>query len=167
MSDSMNGFRLHQVEILNWGVFDKKIFRISPNGATTLLTGANGAGKTTYVEALLTLLVPERKMRHYNQASGATSRKDERTEESYVMGEIGMKEIGEKSLLNNYLRPQKSKIQSFLLAVFFNGERYISLAQIRWFSGSQMRRTYIVGRTALSIKDDCRCLNHLAIGNVN
>ena len=153
MNDQLNGFRLHHVEICNWGVFDKTIFRISPNGLTTLLTGANGAGKTTYVEALLTLLVPERKMRHYNQASGATSRKDERTEESYVLGEIGMKEGGD-SPLNNYLRPDKTKFQSYLLAVFFNGERYVSLAQIRWFFGSQMRRTYIVGRTELSIKDD-------------
>ena len=153
MNEVMTGFRLHHVEICNWGVFDKKIFCISPKGATTLLTGANGSGKTTYVEALLTLLVPERKMRHYNQASGTTSRKDERTEESYVMGEIGMKEVGE-SRLNNYLRPDRSKIQSYLLAVFFNGERYVTLAQIRWFSGSQMRRTYIVCRTEISIKND-------------
>ncbi|KAA6340494.1 hypothetical protein EZS27_011639 [termite gut metagenome] len=60
------GYRLQRVEIFNWGVFDKQIFSISPEGNTSLLTGANGAGKTTYLEAILTLLVPERRMRRYN-----------------------------------------------------------------------------------------------------
>ncbi len=149
----MPGFRLHHVEICNWGVFDKKIYCISPKGETTLLTGANGAGKTTYVEALLTLLVPEQRMRRYNQASGATTRKDERNEMSYVMGEIGMKNGGEGAT-SHYLRDNKSKTQSYLLAVFFNGERYVTLAQVRWFSGSEMRRMYIVGRTKLSLTTD-------------
>lgn len=146
------GYRLHYVELFNWGVFDKKVFRISPEGNTTLLTGANGAGKTTYLEAILTLLVPERKMRRYNQASGLTNKKDERSEESYVLGEIG--EVENEAAIKEIvrLRPDKSSVYSVLLATFRSEERYITVAQVRWFIGSEMRRTYLVAREALTIE---------------
>ncbi|MEG1748822.1 MAG: SbcC/MukB-like Walker B domain-containing protein [Tannerellaceae bacterium] len=145
------GYRLHYVELFNWGVFDKKVFRISPEGNTTLLTGANGAGKTTYLEAILTLLVPERKMRRYNQASGLTNKKDERSEESYVLGEIG--EVENEAAIKEIvrLRPDKSSVYSVLLATFRSEERSITVAQVRWFVGSEMRRTYLVAREALTI----------------
>jgi hypothetical protein len=52
------------------------------------LTGANGSGKTTWIDALLTLMVPERKYRFYNQSSG-TERKGDRSEETYVLGNYG------------------------------------------------------------------------------
>lgn len=149
---TQTGFRLHYVELFNWGVFDQKVFRISPEGHTTLLTGANGAGKTTYLEAILTLLVPERKMRRYNQASGLTSKKDERTEESYVLGEIG--EVENQDAIKEIirLRPDKSKVYSVLLATFRSEDRYVTIAQVRWFVGSEMRRTYLVAREALTIE---------------
>lgn len=146
------GYRLHYVEIFNWGVFDKQVFRISPEGNTTLLTGANGAGKTTYLEAILTLLVPERKMRHYNQASGLTNKKDERSEESYVLGEIGEVENEDAVKEIVRLRPDKSSVYSVLLATFRSEERYVTVAQVRWFIGSEMRRTYLVAREALTIE---------------
>lgn len=146
------GFRLKRVEILNWGVFDKQIFSISPEGNTSLLTGANGAGKTTYLEAILTLLVPERRMRRYNQASGAST-KDERTEESYVLGEIGEIE-NEQTRETQRLRPDKAKTYSIILAVFRNEERFITLAQTRWFVGSEMKRSFVIAHKDLSIEND-------------
>ncbi len=66
-----NGFRLQYMEILNWGTFDGTIHTIRPLGETSLLTGANGSGKTTFVDALLTLIVPEKRYRFYNQSSGS------------------------------------------------------------------------------------------------
>lgn len=146
------GYRLHRVEIFNWGVFDKQIFCISPEGNTSLLTGANGAGKTTYMEAILTILVPERRMRRYNQASGANT-KDERSEESYVLGEIGETE-NEQTREIQCLRPDKTKTYSIILAVFRNEERFITLAQIRWFVGSEMKRSFVISHKELSIGID-------------
>lgn len=146
------GFRLQRVEIFNWGVFDKQIFSISPEGNTSLLTGANGAGKTTYLEAILTLLVPERRMRRYNQASGANT-KDERTEESYVLGEIGEIE-NEQTREIQRLRPDKTKTYSIILTVFRNEERFITLAQTRWFVGSEMKRSFVISHNELSIEKD-------------
>src|SRR3954463_11685262 len=84
-----SGFRLQYLEIFNWGTFDKHIHSIKPGGETSLLTGANGSGKTTFIDALLTLIVPEKKYRFYNQSSGS-EKKGDRTEDSYVMGGYGM-----------------------------------------------------------------------------
>ena len=147
------GFRLQTVEIYNWGVFDGEIYRISPEGNTSLLTGANGSGKTSFVDAILTLIVPERRMRFYNLSSGSAG-KNERTEESYVLGEFGDAESAEKGKETLRLRQHKEKTFSVLLARFKNEERFLTLAQVRWFSGSELRRAYIVAQTGLSIQED-------------
>ncbi|HRG89986.1 MAG TPA: ATP-binding protein, partial [Chitinophagales bacterium] len=63
------GFRLNYIQIYNWGTFDEKIYTLNPDGQSSLLTGANGSGKTTIVDAMLTLLVPSNQ-RFYNQSSG-------------------------------------------------------------------------------------------------
>lgn len=64
------GYRLNYMEIFNWGTFNGRIFRIAPLGNNSLLTGANASGKSTLIDALLTLLVPAKKDRFYNQSSG-------------------------------------------------------------------------------------------------
>ncbi len=147
------GYRLQTVEIYNWGVFDGEIYKISPEGNTSLLTGANGSGKTSFVDAILTLLVPERRMRFYNLSSGSVG-KNERTEESYVLGEFGDAESEEKGKETLRLRPNKEKTYSILLARFKSEERFLTLAQVRWFSAGELRRAYLVGQTALSIEED-------------
>src|SRR5688500_14384369 len=79
------GFRLARLEIYNWGTFDGEIWTMIPEGQTAVLTGANGSGKSTVVDALLTLLV-EPRQRNYNLASGAGSSR-ERSERTYVRGQ--------------------------------------------------------------------------------
>ena len=147
------GYRLQCVEIYNWGVFDKEIYKISPEGNTSLLTGANGSGKTSFVDAILTLIVPERRMRFYNFSSGSAGR-NERTEESYVLGEFGDAESEESGKHTLRLRPDKDKTFSVLLARFRNVEKYLTLAQVRWFSGNELRRAYILAHTSLCIKSN-------------
>src|SRR5258708_3173836 len=78
------GFRLARLEVFNWGTFDSRVWRIEPRGENALLTGDIGSGKSTLVDALLTLLVPPRKIT-YNKAAGAEAR--ERSLYSYVRGE--------------------------------------------------------------------------------
>lgn len=55
-------------------------------GVTTLLIGENGSGRSTLVDALLTLLVRP-SIRNYNMAAGG--RKQERNEKTYVKGACG------------------------------------------------------------------------------
>src|SRR5260370_7886585 len=76
------GFRLQQLEVYNWGTFNQRIWRIAPSSGTALLTGANGSGKSTVADALLTLLVPYTR-RTYNQASG-TEKHRQRNEGMHV-----------------------------------------------------------------------------------
>ena len=87
-SSDKAGFRLQYMEVFNWGTFDEKVFRINPQGNNSLLTGANASGKSTYIDALLTLIVPAKRDRFYNQSSGV-EKKGDRTEETYVLGHYG------------------------------------------------------------------------------
>lgn len=76
------GFRLHKVELWNWGTFDGHVFTVRPEGQSALLIGQNGSGKSTLVDAILTLLVRPG-LRNFNVAAGA--RKRERDERSYLL----------------------------------------------------------------------------------
>ncbi len=148
------GFRLQRMELWNWGTFDEKVYSIEPGGENSLLTGANGSGKTTFVHALLTLLAAERRMRSFNMsAEGKT--KNERTEESYVLGEYGSTEDDSGSKAQR-LREDRSKVRSIILAVFKSEEQIVTLAQIRWFAGTELRRSFIITHKAMSIETDLR-----------
>ena len=68
--DVKMGFRLVRLEVYNWGTFDGKIWAMDLDGETSLLTGDVGSGKSTLVDALITLLVPPKKVT-YNKAAEA------------------------------------------------------------------------------------------------
>lgn len=153
--DRKSGFRLQYMEIFNWGTFDEHVWKINPGGETSLLTGANGSGKTTFVDALLTLIVPEKKYRFYNQSSGS-EKKGDRTEETYIMGGYGTVGTdngqGTKTL---YLRESRETAYSVLLAHFANeAEQYVTLFQVRYFSGNEMKRVFAIAHKPLHIEDD-------------
>ena len=83
IGSSLSGFRLHRLEVFNWGTFDKRVWAMQLNGENGLLTGDIGSGKSTLVDAVTTLLVPSHRVA-YNKAAGADSR--ERSLRSYVLG---------------------------------------------------------------------------------
>ena len=153
--ENKSGFRLQYMEIFNWGTFDEHVWKIEPGGETSLLTGANGSGKTTFVDALLTLMVPEKKHRFYNQSSGS-EKKGDRTEESYVLGGYGSihTENGSSSK-TLYLRENKEQSYSILLAHFANEtEQSVTLFQVRYFSGNDMKRIFAIAHKPLHIEED-------------
>jgi uncharacterized protein YPO0396 len=82
--DTVTGFRLQRLEVLNWGTFHRHVWTIAPGGHNALLTGDIGSGKSTLVDALTTLLVPHHRI-VYNKAAGAESK--ERSLYSYIRGE--------------------------------------------------------------------------------
>ena len=148
------GFRLARFEVLNWGTFHGRVWKIEPGGENSLLTGDIGSGKSTLVDALTTLLVPPRRIT-YNKAAGADAR--ERTLHSYVRGEY-------RSISNELtggaqaqaLRGDES--YSVLLAVFTDeaAKRDITLAQVFWLKPGERNppRFYIVASGALAITGD-------------
>src|SRR5260221_586109 len=110
------GFRLHRVEVLNWGTFDKHIWIMHPRGETVLLTGANGSGKSTLVDAMVTLFVPSRG-RRYNLAAG--ERRSERDERTYIRGAYGRRSR-EDSLGDEAVYLRSADAHSILLGVFYH-----------------------------------------------
>ncbi len=144
----MNGFRFYNLEVFNWGTFDGKIYTINPNGKNSLLTGDIGSGKSTLVDAISTLIVPNHKI-VYNKAAGAESK--ERNLYSYVRGEHkNTKEDGGSSK-PEYLRSDEK--YSILLANFFNAgyNQEISLAQIFYIKNSKVEKLFLVSTIKLNI----------------
>ena len=152
-SSDTAGFRLQYMEVFNWGTFDKKVFRINPQGNNSLLTGANASGKSTYIDALLTLIVPTKRDRFYNQSSGV-EKKGDRTEETYVLGHYGnIQEEGKSSTSTQKLR--NTNTYSVILAHFKNtDEKKITLFQVRWFSNNELRRQFGIAHVPLEIEKD-------------
>ena len=148
------GFRLLKLEFVNWGTFSNgKVYSIDTEGKTSLITGANGSGKSTIVDGLLTLLVPSQK-RNYNLASG-TERKRDRDEKTYIQGNYGKTSddtLGSKIL--KMREPSEGHI-SVLLAIFFSEEikRYTTIAQVMWFNNGNLQKFYVVSDRSLNIKE--------------
>lgn len=152
-SSDKAGYRLQYMEVYNWGTFHERIFKINPQGNNSLLTGANASGKSTYIDALLTLLVPTKKDRFYNQSSGI-DKKGDRTEETYVCGHYGnIQREGELSTTTQTLRDKTT--YSVILASFSNtDQRTITLFQVRWFSNGELRRAFGIAHLRLEIEKD-------------
>lgn len=146
--NSKAGYRLHRLEVLNWGTF--KQGTIAPCGQTSLLTGANGSGKSTLVDALLTLLVPNGK-RNYNLASGSGKR--ERDEKTYVLGAYStIKAEDDHKSKPQYLRTKDD--YSVLLAYFYNKgyEQKVTLAQVLYVKEG-VEKLFVVAAGELSIAE--------------
>lgn len=152
-SSDKAGFRLQYMEVYNWGTFNEKVFRINPKGNNSLLTGANASGKSTYIDALLTLIVPAKKDRFYNQSSGV-EKKGDRTEETYALGHYGnIQEEGKTSTSTQKLRDTNT--YSVILASFSNADqKQITLFQVRWFSNNELRRQFGVAHVPLEVESD-------------
>jgi uncharacterized protein YPO0396 len=147
-----SGFRLTVLELFNWGTFDRKIWQLTPDGKNSLLTGGNGSGKTTVVDAIVTLLVPPVR-RHYNQSSGSNLKRD-RTEGSYVLGAYKtIQREGELTPRTQYLRDKDDL--SILVGVFTNADlkETLTLAQVRWYANNTLKKLYLVAPVALNIRE--------------
>ena len=153
-SDNRAGFRLHHVEIFNWGTFDKRVWRLAPGGETALLTGDIGSGKSTLVDAVTTLLLPAHRI-SYNKAAGAESK--ERTLRSYVEGHYK----SERSEATGTSRPiglRDHATYSVVLGVFVNEgyDETVTLAQVfhQKERAGQPDRFFVTSDKAMSIEAD-------------
>jgi uncharacterized protein YPO0396 len=149
------GYRLKYAEVLNWGTFDKRVWRFTPGADTALLTGDIGSGKSTIVDALTTLLVPSHKAA-YNKAAGAEAR--ERTLRSYVEGHYKSErnEATGKSRAKG-LRENR-RAYSVILGVFTNHghDETVTLAQVfqQRENTGQPYRFFAIATKELSIATD-------------
>lgn len=152
------GFRLHSVELFNWGTFHNKIWKIEPNGSNSLLTGDVGSGKSTLVDALTCLIVPHQKI-NFNKAAGAE--RNERNLLTYIKGEYKNTKSEEADSREKAvsLRYNGSSDSTFSVVIAnFNNEGYhesISLAQVFWIENDKPQKLLIIReKLPLSIKEN-------------
>ncbi|NNV55051.1 ATP-binding protein [Limnovirga soli] len=158
IDNTKTGFRLHSVELLNWGTFHNKIWKIEPHGNNSLLTGDVGSGKSTLVDALTCLIVPHYKI-SFNKAAGAE--KNERSLLTYIKGEYKNtknddNDSREKAVSLRY-NNQSDSTFSVIVANFTN-EGYresVSLAQVFWIENDKPQKFLIIReKFSLSIKEN-------------
>ena len=148
------GYRLHQLEVLNWGTFDKRVWSLSPGGATSLLTGDIGSGKSTLVDAVTTLLLPANKI-SYNKAAGAGTK--ERSLRSYVEGHY-RSERNEATGASRPVGLRDHRSYSVILGVFVNegfGQE-VTIAQVfhQKDRAGQPERFYVTQGRRMSVTAD-------------
>ncbi len=152
--DTLSGFRLHRLEVFNWGTFDSRVWVLNPDGKNALLTGDIGSGKSTLVDAVTTLLVPAHRIA-YNKAAGADNK--ERTLRSYVLGHY-KSERNEDSGAAKPVALRDHNNFSVILGVFHNAGyvQTVTLAQVFWMTERQGQpaRFFVCAERDMSIAKD-------------
>ena len=74
--------KLTKILLVNWLYFSKQIIEV---GDVNFLTGKNGAGKSTVIDALQIVLLGETSSRNFNQAA---NEKSQRTLEGYLRADM-------------------------------------------------------------------------------
>src|SRR5262245_968436 len=160
LAQARPGVRLHAVEIVNWGTFDKQIWHLQLGGENALLTGDIGSGKSTLVDAITSLLVPAQRIA-FNKAAGAEMR--ERDLRSYVLGHY-KSERGEAGLSAKPVALRDHNCYAVILGRFGNEAfgQTVSLVQVFWFKEphGQPARFHVVADRALSIQEHFSGFGH-------
>jgi len=152
LAEGRSGFRLDTVELFNWGTFGSSVWSFPFGGEDALVTGDIGSGKSTWVDAISTLLVPPQRIT-YNKAAGAERR--ERTDRSYVLGEYRSSR-DEGAAYSKPVNLRDESCYSVILAVFVDvrSSRMLSLAQVRWLKAGEVQRVYATSGRRLSVLVD-------------
>ncbi len=152
LAEGRSGFRLDAVELYNWGTFGRAVWSFPFGGEDALVTGDIGSGKSTWVDAISTLLVPPQRIT-YNKAAGADRR--ERTDKSYVLGEY-RNSRDEGAAYSKPVNLRDESCYSVILAVFVDvrSSRLLSLAQVRWLKSGEVQRVYATSGRRLSVLGD-------------
>ncbi len=148
------GWRLHRIEVLNWGTFDGRVWALHLDGENTLLTGDIGSGKSTLVDAVTTLLLPAHRI-SYNKAAGAESR--ERSLRSYVEGHYKSERI-ESTGTSRPVGLRDHRSYSVILGVFANDDapEPVTLAQVftQRDRAGQPDRFFVTAERDLAVERD-------------
>ena len=147
------GFRLERFEVYNWGTFHDRVWSLDLRSENALLTGDIGSGKSTFVDAVTTLLVPPQKIT-YNKAAGAEAR--ERSARTYLFGHY-KSERGESGSSARPVALRDHNSYAVILGRFYNEvlRQHITLAQVFWIKDihGQPARLYVVAEAPLSISE--------------
>ncbi len=122
-------YTLHSLELFNWGGFNG-LHRADIDLQGTAIIGPTGSGKTTLVDALMTLITAAPR---YNLASTGGHESD-RDLVSYVRGVTGP---GDGSEAQSHIARQGRTVTG-LAATLHNGDGLVRLGALLWFDGPSM-----------------------------
>lgn len=145
--------RLAELTVYNWGSFHGlHSAMVNPHG--TLVTGDNGAGKSTFIDGLMALLLPAGRAT-FNVAAAQGDRAD-RTLLSYMRGSFGSVHDG----AGTRVKSKRDKAVVTGLRALYRGDdgSCITLAAIFWTTQannalSDVKRIYCVAKRNLSLKE--------------
>ena len=153
---SSSAFILKELEVHNWGPFNRpEPLEIDPLG--TAIVGPTGSGKTTLVDAFMTLITPVPK---YNLASTGGHESD-RDLISYVRGVSG---AGNNTGDNSHIaRPGKTT--TAVSAVFTDGKTAVRIGALFWidgtgFSHSDLRRAWLFSDSETPVMEEWLTVHH-------
>lgn len=153
---STSAYLLKQLEIFNWGPFGRpEPLEIDPVG--TAIVGPTGSGKTTLVDAFITLVTPVPK---YNLASTGGHESD-RDLMSYIRGVSG---AGNNTGDNSHIaRPGKTV--TAVSALFSDGKTTVRIGGLFWIDGtssahSDLRRVWLFSDSEAPMMEDWLTIHH-------
>lgn len=154
LQQNFDGFRIHRVDIYNWSGFNNNVKTVFFGGQNTLMTGDNGAGKSSVIDAITVLLYDLQKIT-FNQAAGAE--KGERNLASYVWGLF--KNDNSMGFKTEYgLRSSQPAVLSIISATFYNQtlDEYVVLLQGLSINKqkSSPDRYYYIGNRDFNLQED-------------
>jgi uncharacterized protein YPO0396 len=149
-------FLLNGLEVFNWGPFDgKHSCSIDPGGSAII--GPTGSGKTTLIDALMTLLAPFPK---YNLASTGGHESD-RDLISYVRGVSGVESAQGEN--DHIARPGHTV--TGLAASYVDGSSLVTIGAILWMDDSSsaaedLKKIWFFAKDVARPLDDLLMLHH-------
>lgn len=121
-----DGYLLSSLDLFNWGPFAGR-HHVDIDSRGSAIIGATGSGKTTLVDALMTLICERPK---YNLASTGGLESD-RDLVSYIRGKTG-----EGNNVDDSHIARAGKTLSAIAAGFSDGGRQLQIAAVFWLDGS-------------------------------
>lgn len=150
---SQGQIRLSELSVFNWGSFHGlHTASIDPEG--TLVTGDNGAGKSTFIDGLMALLLPAGRAM-FNVAAAQGDRSD-RSLLSYMRGSFGSAHDGSSTRVKS--KREKGVVTGLRALYQSEDSSCITLAALFWTSSStnalsDVKRLYIVAKRNMQLKE--------------
>lgn len=159
---SVGQIRLAELSVYNWGSFNG-LHNAAIDAGGTLVTGDNGAGKSTFIDGLMALLLPANRAT-FNVAAAQGDRSD-RTLLSYMRGSFGSAHDGASTRVKS---KREGGVVTALRALYRGDDgSMITLSALFWTTLSSnalsdVKRIYVVARRDLALKE---ILDSFADGN--
>lgn len=152
--------KLATLTVYNWGSFNGlHSININPDG--TLITGENGAGKSTIIDGLMVLLCSAGRV-SFNMAA-AQGDKSDRSLVSYMRGSYGRFEDESGSSAKNL---RNGTVATVLKAIYKHtaSDRIVVLLGVFYINGSSnqlsdVKKIYVISESDISVKE---ALNHFS-----